>query len=123
MPKSPKLKITLLDLEARLESRIGSMRDAVQGPKEEAVQEEAPLSGDDAFGNAASELYQQELDLALLDKCRDQLTQVKAALHRIDAGTYGICVRCHQVIGAARLEAIPETAYCRECEADVEVEG
>jgi DnaK suppressor protein len=41
------------------------------------------------------------------------LEQVRAALQRIDDGTYGICLDCGRPIEPARLEAVPWTPYCR----------
>lgn len=48
------------------------------------------------------------------------LGQVEGALHKIDAGTYGLCEECGGKIARARLEAIPYTPYCIECERKVE---
>lgn len=42
------------------------------------------------------------------------LQQVRAALQRIEDGTYGECVDCGRAIQPARLEAVPWTPYCRE---------
>ena len=42
------------------------------------------------------------------------LAQIRAALDRIDAGTYGACVVDGEPIGKARLDAVPWTPYCRE---------
>ncbi len=41
------------------------------------------------------------------------LSQVRAALQRIDDGTYGTCADCGESIEPARLEAVPWTPYCR----------
>jgi DnaK suppressor protein len=41
------------------------------------------------------------------------LQEVRAALQRIDAGTFGICIDCGREIEPARLEAVPWTPYCR----------
>ncbi|MBD3751741.1 MAG: TraR/DksA family transcriptional regulator, partial [Micrococcales bacterium] len=37
------------------------------------------------------------------------------ALSRVDAGTYGSCIRCGQPIPAARLEVIPKATMCVPC--------
>jgi DnaK suppressor protein len=42
------------------------------------------------------------------------LQDVRAALARLDAGTYGRCVVCDRPIEPARLRAVPETPYCIE---------
>ena len=44
-----------------------------------------------------------------------EIASVKRALARIEDGSYGICVRCGEPIGAARLEARPEAALCIDC--------
>ena len=41
---------------------------------------------------------------------------INAALKRIEQGTYGRCIECQAHIPKARLNAIPYTAYCIECE-------
>ncbi|MGH2475589.1 MAG: TraR/DksA family transcriptional regulator, partial [Candidatus Limnocylindrales bacterium] len=47
---------------------------------------------------AASQVFEQQRDLALRDRAVAQLDLVDAALQRIDAGTYGTCLRCGQPI-------------------------
>jgi DnaK suppressor protein len=41
------------------------------------------------------------------------LEQVRAALQRIEDGTFGKCIDCGRPIEPARLEAVPWTPYCR----------
>ncbi len=48
------------------------------------------------------------------------LQEVRAALARLDAGTYGRCVVCNRLIEPARLHALPETPYCIEHAKEVE---
>ena len=45
-----------------------------------------------------------------------QLVQVDAALERIASGTYGVCQECGVEIPVERLEAMPATAYCVDCQ-------
>lgn len=40
---------------------------------------------------------------------------VNSALDRVATGDYGVCARCAQPIGFARLEARPEAALCIAC--------
>ncbi len=51
---------------------------------------------------------------ALFEQSRSGLEQVDAALERMSAGTYGICVVCGAAIAEGRLEARPWTPYCIE---------
>lgn len=40
---------------------------------------------------------------------------VRAALTRLNEGTYGLCVACTKPIPVERLEIIPHTRYCVPC--------
>lgn len=44
-----------------------------------------------------------------------EIAHIDAALARIDAGTYGVCRECGEVIEARRLEALPFAATCADC--------
>ncbi len=65
---------------------------------------------------AATHVSEQQRDLALREKNQEHLRQVQAALARIDAGTFGRCLRCGNEIAEARLEALPWAAYCINCQ-------
>ena len=64
---------------------------------------------------AATQVFEQQRDLALRDHERAQLAQVEAALAALHGGTYGTCRSCGKPIGAGRLEAIPWATLCIEC--------
>jgi DnaK suppressor protein len=44
------------------------------------------------------------------------LREISGALHRIDGGTYGICMECEEPISAKRLDAVPWARYCVSCQ-------
>ena len=69
---------------------------------------------------AATQVFEQQRDLALRDRSNQQLELVEAALARLDAGTYGTCLRCAKPIAPARLEALPWAAHCIECQSLVD---
>lgn len=69
---------------------------------------------------AASQVFDQQRDLALRDRAEHHLALVDAALARLLAGTYGPCQRCGQPIPAERLEALPWAAYCIACQREVD---
>jgi DnaK suppressor protein len=48
------------------------------------------------------------------------LQHVDDALARLENGTFGFCGNCAEPIGQARLEAMPETPYCVDCEGQFE---
>ncbi len=65
---------------------------------------------------AASQVFEQQRDLALRDRNTQHLAQVEDALRRLDEGTFGACVRCGRPIAAERLDAIPWAAHCIDCQ-------
>ena len=72
---------------------------------------------------AASQVFEQQRDLALRDRATQQLALVDAALARLDAGTYGACQRCGQPVPPDRLEALPWAGYDIECQRVVDRGG
>jgi len=65
---------------------------------------------------AASQVFEQQRDLALREHTRTAVAAVEAALARLDAGTYGVCTACGRAIRPERLEALPTAALCIECQ-------
>lgn len=64
---------------------------------------------------AASQVFEQQRDLALRERSRGALAQVEAALRALDEGTYGTCTSCGNPIAPARLQAIPWVPMCIDC--------
>lgn len=73
------------------------------------------------------EAAQEERTARLLDRLdargTAELQLIDAALGRIDARKYGVCVNCGQRIALPRLRALPETPYCRDCAEEAEQPG
>jgi len=65
---------------------------------------------------AATQVFEQQRDLALRERNENQLAAVERALGRIDDGTFGVCVRCGAEIAPDRLTALPWAAHCIECQ-------
>lgn len=64
--------------------------------------------------------YQKELLFSQGTTGHQQLRLVKQALNRIADGTFGECAHCGAEIGSKRLEALPWTPYCIDCQEKVE---
>jgi DnaK suppressor protein len=71
---------------------------------------------------AATQVFEQQRDLALRDRAEQQLTLVDEALERLEGGSYGRCIRCGNPIAPARLEALPWAAHCIDCQRVVDRE-
>ena len=49
-----------------------------------------------------------------------EIVAVRAALARVEDGSYGECTRCGEDVGEKRLDAYPEAALCINCAREVE---
>jgi DnaK suppressor protein len=51
-----------------------------------------------------------------LERNSNRFREVRAALGRIDAGTFGVCVGCEEDINPKRLAAVPWASFCIVCQ-------
>jgi RNA polymerase-binding transcription factor DksA len=61
-------------------------------------------------------------DLTLEHTEEDLCHSVDDALARLEKGTFGLCIHCGKTIPMRRLEALPFTSYCVDCEYEWERE-
>jgi DnaK suppressor protein len=98
------------EIRAALEIERGRLREEL------AATIQAP--GQMTYGSqaaAATQVFEQQRDLALRDRSESQLALVDGALARLDGGTYGRCLRCGRDIAPERLEALPWAEHCIDC--------
>jgi DnaK suppressor protein len=69
----------------------------------------------DDEGAVAIESYTKDLTAAQIERERQTLRQVEAALARLESGNYGVCDLCSVSIPKARLEALPWAHLCVNC--------
>jgi RNA polymerase-binding transcription factor DksA len=101
-------KNKLLELRNRSRAEIGRMIEVVLTDAEAASEHD----------HRVSESVDKEV---ILENAEEGIRQaVLDALQRIDEGTYGLCQQCGAPIPAARLDAIPFTPYCVNCERRLE---
>lgn len=62
----------------------------------------------------------REVEVGLIANEASLLEEISAAIKRIDAGTFGVCVTCGKKISKARLEAIPHASQCIHCAKDTQ---
>ena len=105
------LKQALLELTAELEQLLAATREGTR-----------PVDLDQPIGRLTrmDAIQQQKMATANRHAFDLRLRQVRQALHTIPGGTYGLCRRCEDPIGYARLEARPESPYCLDCQDEVD---
>jgi DnaK suppressor protein len=59
---------------------------------------------------------ERELAIRNLDREATTLRLVRAALARIEDGSYGTCLHCEEEISPKRLAAVPWAQYCIRCQ-------
>jgi DnaK suppressor protein len=92
-----------------LQARLASLGHAV-------ALEQRELEGRGETEDLAREASTEETQLALLELGEGDLGQLRAALGRLDDGTYGRCVACSQEIPVERLRALPVATRCLACQ-------
>ena len=74
------------------------------------------------LADKAESSYTKEFLLSLSDAEREQLFLIDSALRRIDRGEFGQCQLCQKEISKKRLNALPWTSLCIECQEKSESE-
>ena len=95
------LETRLAELEARLH-------------KIETDLDETPNAD---FTERAAERENDEVLEELGEVGLAEIRQIRAALDRIEQGTYGECINCGDPINEKRLEVVPHASLCTDCAA------
>ncbi|WP_339949634.1 TraR/DksA family transcriptional regulator [uncultured Albimonas sp.] len=103
MIDAPHFKSMLETRLAELESRLHRIEADLDAPANPDLEDRASERGADEVleGLGATGLA--------------EIRQIRAALDRIDQGTYGECLTCGEEIDVRRLELAPHAAQCMAC--------
>ncbi|MBI1173230.1 TraR/DksA family transcriptional regulator [bacterium] len=101
---------SIADRKIQLEAR----RDALLG-RLGGIKTELETENERDWEELATQHEDDEVLEGLGVEAQTELRAISAALARVEAGTYGICVKCGDQIGAARLDVLPYTPFCKEC--------
>src|SRR5437660_4619685 len=96
------------DLRNKLADELSNMRNFRAG-------DNTGDSADVAFETGSDEMSSQ---LAAIDA--RELNQIERALARLKQGTYGLCEGCQTKIPVARLNALPYSSLCIDCQREME---
>lgn len=96
-----------------IEQNLARRRENLTQPMSESLDELSLY--DQHPGDVASDTYEREKDLGLVEMLEYELEKVNAALQSYAAGTYGICQQCGAAIEPARLQRIVNTTLCAGC--------
>ncbi|MDT8069993.1 MAG: TraR/DksA family transcriptional regulator [Terriglobia bacterium] len=102
----------------RLEDRQRELRTNVSRNEQDGRAADLDTAQD--IADRASSSYQKEFLFHQSSNERQLLQMVEGALSRIREGTFGECISCGNEINIKRLEAVPWTRYCIECQEKLE---
>ena len=105
----------LLEMRERV---LRAAQDIVEDDTEDG--ELSSAAGDQHIADHASDMLDREVDESLGENAEVIVREIDDALARIDAGTYGTCIRCGQPIPDERLAAVPYAVLCVPCKRDEE---
>ncbi|GEM_PF-5389217 len=87
-----------------------------------AMRERDPLEystlGDEGDSAASDEGF--ELTASLVELAGSRAVAVEGALRRFQEGRYGVCEECGEEIPVERLQAVPATVLCIDCQRELE---
>jgi DnaK suppressor protein len=84
--------------------------------RDKAAGNALPDDGIQDLADKAASAYSKELNFSLSDAERNLLMQIEEAFNRMKDGSYGTCINCGNVIGEKRLQAVPWTPFCIDCQ-------
>ena len=103
------------DIGRRLKARRDELSGRLSDVREDQRRVREPLSPDSS--DRATQRENDDVIDAIGLSVESELMQIKKALSRIEAGTYGRCRLCGSRISVARLHAIPYAERCSDCAA------
>jgi DnaK suppressor protein len=110
---TPELLIRLRkDLDAERESALEELRSLGADPHTGKVD---TIEVDANFADSAAASAERAEILAFIEKARERLQAVEAAIAQMEEGRYGECAVCGGQIPEARLEARPLSVRCVDC--------
>jgi len=115
-------KDSLLRLHARLVARRDALRKALSGDLEGLRDYASKYEVGDSV-DAALDSANDEINTQLAEIESRELGQIEHALKRIVAGVYGRCEFCGGKIAEARINALPYTNSCIDCQRENERTG
>ena len=115
-------KDALLRLTSRLMARRDALRKALNGDLD-SFRKFSQISGVGDNVDAAVDSANDEICSQLVEIESKELGQIEHALQRNAAGVYGRCEYCGGKISEARLNALPYTSSCIDCQRENERTG
>ena len=110
----------LVAMQARLRGDVAQLTDEALDRNEASGDSRSPTH----IAELGTDSYEQDFSLRVVENDQEVLSEIGAALQRIEDGTFGVCQPCldegktlfKATIKKSRLRAIPYARNCIECE-------
>jgi DnaK suppressor protein len=113
----PKTKVKAYRFEAQRSALLKKQKEMVDTyQRDRAAGNEQPEDGIQDLADKAATAYSKELNFSLSDSDRETLVLIDDALARMAKSLYGSCANCGSEISEKRLEAVPWTQHCIDCQ-------
>ena len=105
-----------------LEARLAALLEELTGLLDSTREGTRPVELDEPIGRLTrmDAIQQQSMSAASRRQTDLRRRQVLQAIDLAKRGEYGLCRRCEDPIGYARLSARPESPYCLGCQDEID---
>jgi DnaK suppressor protein len=112
MKNGPKPKLAAY--KQVLESKAEEVRRSMSAQKAAQVVSRLDIPSDE--GDLSQQHHEEWIFLNRNTIDMKLLREISDALHRMEQGSYGICMECEEPISGKRLDAVPWARYCVTCQ-------
>jgi DnaK suppressor protein len=102
------------DIEQRLRARLDEIRSRI-AEFAKAPEPGAGIGFGKRIGDGTNEAISRRNEIGVGNSLLLTEEKLTRALAKLDDGSYGRCDSCGGPIAPARLEAVPESAFCIDC--------
>lgn len=96
--------------EAKLQKRLDYLNTHLKEIEDQLDEQPNPDWDENAAEHEEDEVLEDLGNMGL-----HEIRAINAALDRVKAGTFGVCVKCEDEISVERLDIVPHTPFCKDC--------
>jgi DnaK suppressor protein len=98
------------------ESQLSTLREELDQQRRFRTEQLEELAAEAAEAMATADQNRLQVTRVLTLAAEAALSEIDAALQRLEDGSYGVCERCAEPIPWERLEVLPMSGLCTPCQ-------